>query len=311
VVDFKGGDVKIYKSNGELAGVFGSKGYGPNEIGQPLFCHYSNKKFVVSDVGQKKIFIYNRKSKFKFVRSKEIFALSVGDDLYLEKNKIYIAGYKTPIDDINYQFFSLDLEKNDQYTYYLPGYLKYGLNSEDELNKELFRKPDISAIGGHSYFDIHGDFAYYIWEGDLKIFKINLNTKTISTFGKKTANYIKPYASKRLINTFGIRSKKSAKIRSQERNKMSYVRQIFASKKHVLVIYEARDSNHNDLGYMMQFYTLDGNFVKEIVMPRKPGPGMCFDKQKNVLYSITPVPEGDLDESHYILKYKIHRHGDR
>ena len=72
-----------------------------------------------------------------------------------------------------------------------------------------------------------------------------------------------------------------------------------------MVIYEARDSKHNDLGYMMQFYTLDGNFVKEIKMPRKPGFAMCFDKNKNILYSITPVPEGEADESHYILKYTI------
>jgi hypothetical protein len=306
VVDFKGGDVKIYKSTGELAGVFGRKGYGPNEFAQPLFCHYSNKKFIISDVGQKKIFIYNRKSKFKFIRSKEIPAFSVGDDLYLENNKIYIAGYKNSKDGITYQFFALKFEENDQYIYYLPGYLKYGLNSEEELKKELFSKPEISAIGGHAYFDIQNDFAYYIWEGDLKIFKINLKTKAIRSFGEKTSHYIKLFASKRLINSFGIKSLKSAKIRAQERKKMSYVRQIFATKKHVLVIYEARDSKHNDLGYMMQFYTFDGNFVKEISMPRKPGFAMYFDKHNNVLYSITSVPEGDLDESHYILKYTIH-----
>jgi hypothetical protein len=69
---------------------------------------------------------------------------------------------------------------------------------------------------------------------------------------------------------------------------------------------DSKHSKHNDLGYMMQFYTLDGYFVKEISMPKKPGFAMWYDKHKNVLYSITPVPEGDLDESHYILKYKIH-----
>jgi hypothetical protein len=306
VIDFKGGDVKIYNSNGALLKVLGRKGYGPNEFAQPLFCHYSHRKFIISDNGQRKIFVYDRKDELKFIRSKEIFANSVGSDLYLDAKKIYIAGGKTTKEDITYQFFAVNLEKNDQYTYYLPGYLKYGLNSEKDFKKELLRKPDISAIGGSAYFDIHGDFAYYIWEGDLKIFKINLKTKAISTFGEKTANYITPYASKRLINAFGRGSIQSANIRGSEREKMSYVRQIFTTKKHVLVIYEARDSKHNDLGYMMQFYTLDGNFVKEISMPRKPGFGMFLDKHKNVLYSITPVPEGDIDESHYILKYTIH-----
>jgi hypothetical protein len=235
VVDFKGGDVKIYKSSGELVGILGSKGFGPNEFAQPLFCHYSDKKFVISDNGQRKIFIYDRKDKLKFIRSKEIFANSVGNDHYLKNNTIYIAGYKTPIDGINYQFYALNFEKNDQYTYYLPGYLKYGLNSEEDLKKELFRKPDISAIGGLAYFDIHGDFAYYIWGGDLKIFKINLKTKAMKTFGEKTSNYIKPYASKRLLNSFGRGTIQSANITGTERKKMSYVRQIFTTKKHVLV----------------------------------------------------------------------------
>lgn len=310
VIDFKGGDVKIYNSNGALLKVLGRKGYGPNEFAQPLFCHYSNKRLIISDNGQRKIFVYDRKEKLNFIRSKEIFALSVGSDLFLDENNIYIAGARKNKDDITYQFFAVDINKDDKYTYYLPGYLKYGLRSENEFKRELLRKPEISSIGGRAYFDIHGDFSYYIWEGDLKIFKINLKTKTISTFGEKSSNYIKPYASKKLINAFGMSSKQAANIRGTEREKMSYVRQIFTTKKHVLVIYEARDSKHNDLGYMMQFYTLDGQFVKEISMPRKPGFALCFDKHKNILYSITAVPEGDLDESHYILKYTIHENED-
>jgi hypothetical protein len=264
VVDFKGGDVKIYNSNGALLKVLGRKGFGPNEFAQPLFCHYSDRKFIISDVGQRKIFIYDRKNELKFVRTKEIFSNDVGQCLNLDNNKLYISGTKRTIDGKNYQFYYMELDTDDQYVYLLPGYMKYGLNSDKEYYKEIFNKPYISAIAALSYFDILNDFAYYIWGGDLKIFKINLNTKTISTFGKKTANYIKPSASKRLINSSGIHSTQAAKIRSQERNKMSYVRQIFASKKHVLVIYEARDNNHNDLGYMMQFYTLDGHFVKEM-----------------------------------------------
>ena len=304
VVDFKGGDVKIYNSSGVLQKVIGRKGYGPNEFAQPLFCHYSDRKFIISDVGQRKIFIYDRKGNNQFIRSKEIFAFSVGSDLYLKETKLYIAGNKNTEDGISHEFFAVDLEKNDNYIYLLPGYMKYGLSSEDEYKTKIFKKPEISAIGGSAYFDIQGDFAYYLWEGDLKIFQINLKTKSVSTFGKKTSNYIKPYASNRLINSFS--SRESHKIRLKERSKMSYVRGVFTNHKSILVIYEARDSNYNDLGYMMQFYTLDGHFVKETRMPQKPGFAMCYDKSKNVLYSVTSVPEGDFDESHYILKYTIH-----
>jgi hypothetical protein len=304
VVDFKGGDVNIYNSRGEIQKVLGRKGYGPNEFAQPLFCNYSDRKFIISDVGQRKIFIYDRKGTCKFIRSKEIFAFSVGSDLFLKGNKLYVAGNKITGDGIDYEFYSVGLEKNDSYIYFLPGYIKYGLNSESEYKTKVIKKPEISAIGGNAYFDIHGDFAYYLWEGDLKIFKINLKTKSISTFGKKTSTYTKPYASNRLINSFS--SRESYKVRLKERSKMSYIKGIFTSHKYVLVIYEARDSSHNDLGYMMQFYTIDGNFIKEIIMPQKPGFAMCYDKKKNILYSITSVPEGDDDESHYILKYTIH-----
>ena len=92
VVDFKAANVKIYKNDGKLTEILGKKGYGPNEFAQPLNCYYSNSTLFIQDVGQKKIFVYKRKGKFKFVYSKTFSFVALGNDFYLEGNALYSVG---------------------------------------------------------------------------------------------------------------------------------------------------------------------------------------------------------------------------
>lgn len=303
VVDFKAGDVKIYNSRGEFVKTLGRKGYGPNEFAQPYFCSYTNRKLIISDTGQRRIFFYDRKDKFDFVRTKEIIPPSIGFQFSLNNNKLYITGHTHDKDNKPNEFYMIDLKKTNHYTYFLPGQLKFGFKSIEEYNTKLLRKPELSVIGTRAQFDIHGNFAYYFWEGDLKIFRINLKTKDIETFGEKGPDYIKPYASKKLIEAF--KTRQFALIR-KERKKMNYVKNIFTTQKHVLLIYEVFDKNHDEPGYMIQFYTLDGNFVKEQRIPGKVSWVMFFDKQKNVLYSKGFKEDEKFNYTHYILKYTIH-----
>jgi hypothetical protein len=302
VVDFKAGDVKIYNGGGELVKILGKKGYGPNEFAKPYHCYYTNRKFIISDTGQRRIFIYDRKDKFNFVRTKEILPPSIGLQFYLKNNMLYITGHTYDKDNNPYEFYMIDLEKNNHYTYFLPGHLKFGLNSGKDYNTQLLRKPELSAIGTRSQFDIHDNFAYYFWEGDLKIFKINLETKEIKTFGEKGPDYIKPYASKKLIDAFKTRQ---FALISKERKKMNYVKNIFTTQKHVLLIYEVHEKNHDDPGYMIQFYTLDGNFVKEQRIPGEVSWVMFFDKQKNFLYAMEFKEDENFNYTHYIVSFKI------
>lgn len=202
ISDFKAGDVKIYNNRGQLVKVLGREGYGPNEFAKPFFCFYTQRKFIIADSGQRRIFFYDRKDKFDFVRTKEVLPPNIGFQFYVKNNKLFIAGTARDKDTKPYEFYMINLEKDHPYTYYLPGQMKYGLNSVEQYNTHLLRKPELSTIGTHAQFDIQGNFAYYSWEGDLKIFKINLETKEIKTFGKKSSYYIKPYASQKLINAF-------------------------------------------------------------------------------------------------------------
>ena len=307
VLDFKAGDVKIYKNTGELVNVVGRKGYGPNEFAEPFQCHYNNRKLIILDIGQLKIFFYNRKDKFNFVRYKVILCSDGGFDLYLKGTTIYISGSHMSKDMKNFQFYAIDQWKDDlHYTYLLPGYLKFGLESEESYKTSFFKKPDLTSIGVKGIFDIHGDFAYFVWEGDLKIFKIGLKTRKIGTFGKKTPGYVKPYTTKKIINAFYSRQ---GKFIMEERRKMSYVKEIFTTQKHVMVIYTASGKNNDERLYLVHFYTMTGDFVKEAVLPalsNKAGALMSFDKRKNLLYTITTEADDALDESRYVSKYKIH-----
>lgn len=305
VLDFKAGDVKIYRNTGGLVNVVGQKGFGPNEFAEPFLCHYNNRQLIILDIGQMKIFFYNRRGKFNFVRYKAISCPDGGYDIFLQGTRIFISGNRTSQDTKNFQLYALSHEKDLPYTYLLPGYLKFGLESEESFKIEFFKKPDLTSIGVKGIFDIHGDFAYYAWEGDLKVFKISLKTREISTFGKKTSGYVKPYTTKKIMNAFYSRQ---GKFIMEERRKMSYVKEIFTTQKHVLVIYTATGKSDGERLYLVQFYTMTGDFVKEVVLPFLPNRVsalMSFDKQKNLLYTITIEDNDALDESHYVTKYKI------
>jgi hypothetical protein len=138
--------------------------------------------------------------------------------------------------------------------------------------------------------------------GDLKIFKINLKTFHINTFGKKFPHYIKPYTSKKMKESF---SSFGAKTILKERHKMSFVRDLFATDKYVILVYTARNRKHEDLGYRMQFYSLNGTFLKELSFPNKPGTRLFLNKKDFILYAIKWNADEELDESYSIQKYKL------
>ncbi len=303
VVDFKAGDVKIFNNKGELEKVLGSKGAGPNEFNQPLFCDYNNRKFIIPDAGQRKIFFYDKIGKFNFERTREIQYASIGDDIQLKENKIYMAGSKISEDGKYYSLYSFDLDGIGNHIYFLPAYLKFSLASENEFKTEYLKKPNLTAIGVMGRFDIQSNFAYYVWEGDLKIFKINLNTKEITTFGKKMPHYVKPYTTQKLINAF---FNMEGNYVQKERSKMSYVRQIFTTKKHVILLYTVPVKDGSGYDFMVQTYKMDGSFVEESKFPGKELDTIWFDKENSILYALALETVKETDESYHILRYTIH-----
>jgi hypothetical protein len=304
IPDYKAGNVKIYDNNGKLVSVFGRKGYGPGEFVKPAYCCYEEKegKFGVLDYGARKIFIYKRKGKTDFVRVQEANCLAAGNDIQLTNNKLLISGYKSSPDRKHYDLYCIDLT-NNQTTYLLPSYYKYDLKSFHEFESQFIKKDYLSAIGIYGWFDTHGDYVYLVWEGDLRIIMINMKSWKLSFFGEKTTQYIKPFASKRLLE--GNRTRNSEIVRS-EKDKMSYVRDIFTNSKHVLVVYEGPIKKDKPSNFILQFYTLDGNFLGEIPISGKPGKTMYLDKERCILYSISSdLNDDNLNDEYFLLEYKL------
>lgn len=310
VVDFKAGDVKLYNNDGKLTGVIGSKGYGPNEFSQPLQCDYRNGKLLISDAGQTKIFVYQRKDCKVFTRTGEVLCSSVGEDIKLRDGRIYFAGTKFGSDGVPNAFYSAALGENlksfslddKSYIYYLPSHLKFGFDSVSEYRTELYKKGTLTAIGVLGIFDILGDFAYFAWEGDLKIFKIDLKTKRHITFGKKTPLYNKPKTTKRILEAFRIRKFKDM---IGERKKLSYVKKVIAAEKYVLLIYDARKQGGENEGSRLQYYSHGGKFLKEEVLPGDAGRTTWMDKKNNILYMLTSEYGTDDSIVFYVHTYHV------
>jgi hypothetical protein len=302
VVDFKAGDIKIYKNNGQLMGTISQKGYGPDELSQPLHCYYSNSMLFIDDVGQKKIFVYKRKGEFRFVRSKSFSFMSMGDDFYLDGKTLYTVGGINGPDGKRYSMLSFDLDTGKNFRYYLPVYQKLNLSSQEEYRKKIYSRSIYSILDTIGFFDFHGDYAYFSCMIDLKVFKINKQDGTFTTFGKKTGNYIQPYINGKIIDAANSGNREYIQ---EQKARMSFIRQIFTTDNHVLLLYGRRVKG-TDYGLMMQLYTFSGDYITEVEMPGGMGFKLWLDKTTNTMY--TPVAEtmGDgEDQLYYMMKYKI------
>jgi hypothetical protein len=306
IPDYGAGDIKIYEKNGtslSLKKAIGRYGYGPGELAKPA-CSFYDKvegQLAVMDFGRKKILIYHRlagnRCDFKLV--KEIHCRTGAWDIKLAGKRLFISGYITDPDKNPYDFYFIDIT-NDHITYLMPSHYKYGLKSFREYKKEYRNKIDIKAIGVAGWFDIHGDNVYFSWEGNLKVRKLNFVTVKIdeTPFGNKKTNYVEFTKSefKELLNAY---EKRDLNLTLKLRKKRSYVKNIFTTSNHVVVIYGGGKGN------WMQFYSFDGSFVKEVEIPGQiEGARMWMDKEKQILYTLSPGSKAGSNQ-YFILKYAI------
>ena len=68
---------------------------------------------------------------------------------------------------------------------------------------------------------------------------------------------------------------------------MSYIKNIFARSKHILVIYDGPVKWNKSSNFWLQHYTPKGNFVEEAHLPKQLEHKMWLDKDKHILYSLS------------------------
>ncbi len=301
IPDKEAGDIKIYEKVGETLEyikTIGRKGFGPGELVYPAYCSYNKKesKFLVMDIGQRKIFVYDRIGRTDFKRDKEIYCLRLGEDVQLidGSDKLIISGYKESPQGIAHELYSTNI-KDGSLDFLLPSYHKYGLALGDENKEDSLKR----ALGVRGWFDVQGEDIYFVWEGDLRITKLNINTKTTQVFGPKVSTKYKSPAD--IVDTLlDIRSQGKFHQYSSEKSRRSFVRNIFTRSEYLFVVYEGPGKSK----FFLQFYTLNGDFIKEVPISHQPDRRMWFDKDKGILYSLADNTNENKND-YFILKYKI------
>jgi len=301
--DMKLAHVKVYDNRGNLVKILGRHGFGPNEFTRAAYSFYKDRKFGVYDIDAWRVHLYEREGKQDFKRVKSVFCYNTITDAHLKGNKLYVAGYKVGDDNNPYGFFSIDIHSGKS-ELLMPVYYSYGVTSYSEY-KANEDTPIMNMSGATKKFDIAGDFAYYIWEGNLSIIRIPLAGGKITRFGHKSDNYLQPFVSKEILQTYDSRYN-SGLAYGKAREKMSFLHKIFACNDYVMVIYRGPTRNETLLPYTAQFYTLEGDFINEVRLPtfhyRMP---FFLDKEKNILYSVAEG-EGEADEERYfVIKMQV------
>lgn len=306
LTDLKAGDIKIYNNTGSLLSVWGRKGAGPNEFLMPYFSDYDKGKLAVMDFGKRTILILSRKNEFGLEIDRETFCMGLGDDICLNEDRLLVSGYKVDQKGEPYDLY-IQNPKDDKIDFLLPTATKYGFDSYkafmNEDNRTLFFRT-LSRVG---YCDWEGEFVYYVWQGDLKIFKINVQSKEITHFGKKTSNYVQPFVTQKMITARQQRDRNN-----HEKNKMSFVTGLFVYEGYLGVMYTRVYTDKDSIpASMLQFYTLDGKFLEEVEAPGYLSNTTFFRKTDGTLFSTGSEEDENEDqdgeEEKSILKYKITR----
>jgi hypothetical protein len=303
--DAKAGDIKIFNNKGKLATTLGRKGPGPNEYIIPKYCDYKSPYFIFMDWGKSKIFFSEREKPLVFKILKESLCLALGYEIkIIDKNKFLISGYKAGPDGKCYDLYFMD-PWTGKTEVILPCYLKYGCSSEREYDNKCLS--EIAPLSIKGYCDYLNGYIYFAWQGDLKVLKINANTKNIEYFGKKTGAYIKPKVTSEILRLYNNRQRGGEKIM----RKMSFVTGVFTDNDFIGVTYVNYKEALEGWQVIVQFYTLKGEFIEEKELPGAvnistfPEPFFCYVKEKKMLYFLSWMIDKEEEDIYKIRKYQI------
>jgi hypothetical protein len=302
VPDHRAGDIKVYDMKGRLVRRVGRKGFGPNELVEPRESDYLGGYYVVLDMGRRQFTLYQRDKKSFLKEIKQLRSIYMGNDVSMMTcDNVLIEGYIPGKDETHWKCYTYDFNTG-KYNYLVSLATFYGFSSYKEYQKS---RKDMDTIGSSGYCDWWGDYAYLVWRGNLKIFKINMKTKEMVTFGKKTENYRQPMATERKRKALRERN---LQVLGEESGKISNIIGLYTNKNYLLLMYnKPRVKGEEVNSRMLQFYTLDGTFINELQITHGTGCVLFLSKDKNddILYMIRPGENYDVDETHLACRFRI------
>jgi hypothetical protein len=303
IPDHKDGDVKVFDLRGKFVKRVGRKGQGPNEFISPRESDYLDGRYVVMDMGKRQYMLYARDKDSILKQTHLLRSMYMGNDVAMMKDgNILMAGYKPDKDGNHWELFTYNFNTK-QYGHLVQAHTKFGYRSNKEYQKV---RQDISVLDSSGFCDWWGEYAYLAWTGNLKIFKINLKTKHIQTFGKKTNNYRQPQATDRLKKAY---KERNIFEYSEESGKFSKIMGLYTNKDYLLVMYELPRTKSEEINSrMLQFYTLDGVYINELQITKNSGCALYLSKDRDdgILYMIQWVPAtDDSEESYQMTRFKM------
>lgn len=307
VIDSRASNIKIFDSNSKLANVFGRKGLGPNEFITPFYSAYQKPFLIISDFGRRRYFIYSRLGKSSLELKQYCLNQDMPRDIaFLSDGKLLVAGNKMDENSKWQGLYIYDCEKNKS-DFLLNHAMSYGYRSESDFQKKFY--DELEYIGSDQYIDFLGDTIYQVWTGDIKINMIDIKTRKVTSFGKRTENFVPPYATPELI---GAHLEKKADFILSTRSKMTYVRDIFiTNSKTVGLTYVGPLKKNNGVNVMLQFYTVAGEFIKEVelLLNSKAGTSyelfFYFKKDDNMYYIMETETSEKYDQVFNVYEYRI------
>jgi hypothetical protein len=300
--DYGAGNVKLlYKDGNSLKFLrnIGEK-YGEEGFARPMYCLYKEDvnftKLGIIDYGAKSLFVFERTGKDEFEKLKTVNCPGLGYDMEFAEDgeQLLVSGYTTDSRNNPYDLYTVNIRSN-KINYLLASHRKYYLDSHEAYQREFFDNQSLPAIGKQAFCDIQGDNVFYAWQGALKFIRIHLPTKEITVFGDKLARDVD--AEKELGALYKAGNFDEARTL---REKRPFVKDIFAARGHVYLVY--RPANSSSLKLLA--YTPEGRYVGDVNIPRNPGTPMFLDKKSSELYALSKVPDNN-KEKFVVLKYKI------
>lgn len=290
--------------------------FGKERFNGPLYCFYNQNigMLGVFDYGQRRILIFDRIAKngrkdnekvdFTFLKSISCPRGGYDFDFEEKEKQLVISGYMTDTNDKPFDLYSIDIRSGEIHCL-LPSYEKYGLTTYEEYNRLYRRYQVLPAVGSLAFIDIQGNNLFFVWEGSLRIIKVDLlsrkNKVLVEPASEKFPHYVKPDGER--LGKFYKNG--DFKTTWEEQKKVSYVRNIFISSRHVFLVYETgkNDKNSNSL-LRLQTYTKEGIFLSDALIPGGFGRQMWFDKKTCELYLLSEKSGSDNVEL-LVLRYKI------
>jgi hypothetical protein len=291
---------------------FGHKGFGKAPVFKwPQYCFYHRNKdklVIFDDAKPRQLLIFDKLGMVNFELSETIPFDRSGYDMDFTGDLdpvVVISGFIKDEDGNPFDLYSRNLQTG-QINYLLPSHERYGLKTFEEYVEKYRENQTIPAIGIRGFIDIEGDSLFFVWEGALRIIKINLLSKERMIFNQlpkpeEIPDYIKPDGDMLADSYKNEDFEKTWK----DQETMSYVRNIFATPRHVFLIYETVRSNKNDSSrYRVQTYSPEGNFLSDDPIPENPDGGqMWFDKENYELYLFSK----NANDEFSISQYRINR----